>query len=32
MTVLFSLRWLFLLLLVAVVAWLCWGSLGHDAS
>ena len=32
MSLLFSLRWLFLLLLVAVVAWLSWKSLRHDAS
>jgi len=31
-TVLFSLRWLFLVLLVTVVAWLCWSSLRDDAS
>jgi cbb3-type cytochrome oxidase subunit 3 len=31
-TVLFSLRWVFLLLFIGVVAWLCWSSLKHDAS
>jgi len=32
MTILFSLRWFFLLVLVAAVAWTCWTSLKHDAS
>ena len=29
---LFELRWLFLLLLVAVVAWLSWSALHDDAT
>ena len=32
MSILFSLRWLFLLVLVVAVAWLCWNSLRYDAS
>jgi hypothetical protein len=31
-TFLFALRWLFLLLLVAGVAWLWWSSLERDGS
>ena len=32
MTVLFALRWLFLVLLLGAVAWLSWQALEHDAS
>jgi hypothetical protein len=32
MTILFSLRWLLLLVLLAGVAWMCWRSLRHDPS
>jgi hypothetical protein len=30
MTILFVLRWIFLLLLLGVVTWLSWRSLRHD--
>jgi len=32
MSLIFSLRWLLVLLLLAVVGWLCWRSLRHDHS